>query len=37
LPDGSIDDYMKNFKETDFDKKEINSLFDDELFPNIPL
>jgi len=38
LPDGSIDDYMKNFKETEFKESELSNLFDDdELFPNIPL
>ena len=38
LPSGSIDDYMKNFKESDVDGNEIKSLFkDDDLFPNIPV
>ena len=38
LPEGSLDDYMKNFKETEFKESELSNLFDDnELFPNIPL
>ena len=37
LPDVSIDEYMKNFDETEFKENEVNSLFsDDDLFPNIP-
>ena len=40
LPDISIDEYMKNFDEKEFAKKDIGSLFndeDDEFFPNIPI
>ena len=37
LPDISIDEYMKNFKESEFKESELSSLFDDDLFPNIPL
>lgn len=38
LPDVSIDEYMKNFKESEFKESELSSLFDDdELFPNIPI
>ena len=38
LPDGSIDEYMKNFNEDEFEENEINSLFsDDDIFPNIPV
>ena len=39
LPDISIDEYMKNFDEKEFEEKDINSLFndDDEFFPNIPI
>jgi len=38
LPDVSIDEYMKNFDETEFEKQEVNSLFsDDDIFPSIPM
>lgn len=38
LPDVSIDEYMKNFKESQFEKSEISSLFEeDDIFPNIPI
>lgn len=38
LPSGSIDDYMKNFKESEVSENEIKSLFnDDDFFPNIPV
>lgn len=38
LPDVSIDEYMKNFDESDFKENDITSLFsDDDFFPNIPL
>lgn len=39
LPNVSIDEYMKNFKENDFSENDdINSFFnDDDLFPNIPM
>lgn len=38
LPDVSIDEYMKNFNENEFEEHEINSLFnEDDIFPNIPL
>ena len=38
LPDISIDEYMKNFDETEFEKQEVNSLFsDDDIFPSIPM
>ena len=37
LPDVSIDEYMKNFDESDVKENEINSLLDDDFFPNIPI
>ena len=37
LPKGSLDDYMKNFKETEFKESELSNLFDEDFFPNIPL
>lgn len=38
LPNISIDEYMKNFKESEFSENEITSLFDeDDAFPNIPI
>lgn len=38
LPDISIDEYMKNFNENEFEENEINTLFkEDDIFPNIPL
>ena len=38
LPDVSIDEYMKNFNENEFDNNEISSLFvEDDDFPTIPL
>ena len=37
LPNVSIDEYMKNFKESEVRESEITSLFDDDFFPNIPL
>ena len=38
LPSGSLDDYMKNFKEVELKESELSNLFDDDdLFPNIPL
>ena len=37
LPNVSIDEYMKNFNESEFKKNDINSLFDDKMFPNIPI
>ena len=38
LPDISIDEYMKNFDESEFEKQEVNSLFsDDDIFPSIPM
>ena len=38
LPNVSIDEYMKNFKDTEFKENEISSLFDDDdIFPNIPI
>ena len=38
LPDVTIDEYMKNFNENQFEEIEINSLFnEEEIFPNIPM
>ena len=38
LPNVSIDEYMKNFKESEFEEDQISSLFnEDDLFPNIPI
>jgi len=38
LPDISIDEYMKNFNESEFKENEMNSLFnEDDFFPNIPM
>ena len=38
LPDVSLDEYMKNFDENDFDDSEIGSLFiENDDFPTIPL
>lgn len=38
LPNVSIDEYMKNFKEDEISENEISSLFtEDDLFPNIPI
>lgn len=38
LPNVSIDEYMKNFKEEEMNENEISSLFnEDDLFPNIPI
>ena len=37
LPDVSIDEYMKNFDESEVKENEINSLLDDDFFPNIPI
>jgi hypothetical protein len=35
LPEGSLDEYMKNFDETKF--KDSETIFDDDEFPSIPL
>ena len=37
LPDVSLDEYMKNFDESEVKENEIGSLFDDDFFPNIPV
>lgn len=38
LPNVSIDEYMRNFKEEEMNEQEISSLFqEDDLFPNIPI
>ena len=38
LPSGSLDDYMKNFKDIELKETELSNLFDEnDLFPNIPL
>ena len=38
LPDVSIDEYMKNFDENEFEKHEASPLFsDDDIFPSIPM
>lgn len=38
LPDGSIEEYMKNFDESAFEQQDVNSLFsDDDIFPSIPI
>lgn len=38
LPNVSLDEYMKNFKESEFKGEQINSLFnEDDIFPNIPI